>query len=287
MPERLPVTGALPQTAWRRTGHGEPVILIHGVGMAQSVWQPQVDALSRDHDVVVYDMLGHGDSTLPAEGATLAAYAAQLADLMDHLGIKAANIVGHSMGALIALEFALTQPKRTLRVAALNAVFERTPEQRAAVQARAEALKQSGFAATIGPTIDRWFGTPVPARLRDAADLVAGLLTRVSPTGYARTYRLFASSDAVHASRLPTLAMPALFLTGEFDANSSPAMSRAMGDLAPNAVVEILPDARHTMNLTHPDEVNASLRTFLAMPRDVEYFDIESKNQEVHHDVSP
>lgn len=266
MPERHPAQNALPQTAWKRVGQGEPVVLIHGVGMAQSVWKPQVEDLSRDHDVIVYDMLGHGESVLPPEDATLADYASQLADLLDHLGIGAANIVGHSMGALVALEFALSRPERTLRVAALNAVFDRTAEQRASVRARADALERTGFAATIGPTIDRWFGTPVPTALRDEADLVAHLLERVSPTGYARTYRLFASSDAAHAHRLHQLAMPALFLTGEFDANSSPAMSRAMGERAPNAVVEVLPNARHMMNLTHPAEVNASLRTFLATP---------------------
>jgi pimeloyl-ACP methyl ester carboxylesterase len=61
--------------------------------------------------VIVYDMLGHGDSALPAADVTLRDYADQLAGLLNHLGI-AANVVGHSMGALVALEFALAHPER-------------------------------------------------------------------------------------------------------------------------------------------------------------------------------
>jgi len=250
-------------TAYSVAGAGEPVVLVHGVGMAHAIWAPQAEDLARDRLVVAYDMLGHGGSDTPPEGVTLADYAAQLAALLDHLGIRAANVVGHSMGALVALEFALAYPDRVLRVAALNAVFQRSAEQRAAVLARAESLRHTGVASTLAPTLERWFGSPVPPSLVQPAALVERLLREVDPTGYARTYRLFASSDSVHASRLPRLAVPVLFLTGEEDLNSSPAMSRAMAQLAPRARVEVIPQARHMMSVTHPARVNASLRAFL------------------------
>ncbi|NML47556.1 alpha/beta fold hydrolase [Ramlibacter sp. G-1-2-2] len=257
-------TGKAGPTAYTVQGRGEPVVLVHGVGMARAVWAQQAEALARECQVVSYDMLGHGSSDVPPEGVTLADYARQLEALLDHLGIAQANVVGHSMGALVALEFALACPERTLRVAAVNAVFQRTPEQRAAVQARAAALGQEGAAATIAPTLERWFGNPVPAPLRESADLVGRLLREVNPVGYARTYELFASSDRIHEERLAGLAMPALFLTGELDANSSPAMSQAMARLAPRAQAVVLPRARHMMNVTHPLEVNGALRNFLA-----------------------
>jgi pimeloyl-ACP methyl ester carboxylesterase len=257
-------SGRAGATAYSVQGQGEPVVLVHGVGMAREVWAPQAAALARDYQVISYDLMGHGESELPPEGVSLADYAGQLLALLDHLGIPAANVVGHSMGALVALEFSLRHPERTLRLAALNAVFQRTPEQRAAVEARAATLQRVGPGATVGLTIDRWFGTPVPAELRAAADLTASLLRRVNPLGYARTYQLFARSDRVHAERLPALAMPVLFMTGEGDLNSSPAMSQAMARLVPGARLDVLPDARHMMNLTHPQRVNDALRAFLA-----------------------
>jgi pimeloyl-ACP methyl ester carboxylesterase len=265
-PEQIPVKGVANGTAYSVHGTGEPLVLIHGVGMEQDAWMPQISALAREHQVIVYDMLGHGGSRIPDEGVTLADYAAQLAGLMDHLGLAAANVVGHSMGALVALEFALAYPARTLRVAALNAVFMRTPEQQAAVMARAAALQDIGVQATVDSTIARWFGDPVPPALRDSASLVRGILARVHPQGYARTYQLFASCDRVHADRLITLAMPALFMTGELDPNSSPSMSQAMAQRTPLSTLDIVPGARHMMNMTDPQRVNQGLQKFLAQP---------------------
>src|SRR5476649_650627 len=127
-----PMNGVFDGTAYSVAGEGPALVLIHGVGMNRSVWAPQVDALQLCFRVVSYDMLGHGASRLPAVSPTLDEYAGQLAALLDHLQIDAAHVVGHSMGSLIALEFALQYPQRVASVAALNAVYDRTPTQRAA-----------------------------------------------------------------------------------------------------------------------------------------------------------
>ncbi|MES2402264.1 MAG: alpha/beta fold hydrolase [Pseudomonadota bacterium] len=260
------LSGVAGGTAYSVYGSGAPVVLIHGVGMEQAAWTAQVEALAAGYQLVVYDMFGHGKSRVPPEGVTLADYADQLSDLLDHLGIAAANVIGHSMGALVALEFALGRPHRTTRVAALNAVFMRTPEQKAAVMARAAALKDVGVSATVDATIARWFGTPVPDALRASARMIAGILANVNAVGYARTYQLFATCDSVHADRLASLEMPALFMTAEFDLNSSPAMSAEMARRAPQGELSVIPGARHMMNVTDPQEVNRQLRSFLEAP---------------------
>lgn len=266
-PAPTTVRGVTPDgTAYADTGAGEAVVLIHGVGMQQGVWAPQVAHLARTHRVVVYDMIGHGASLAAERTPVLSDYADQLQRLLDHLGIAQASIAGHSMGALVALEFALAQPARTRRVAALNAVYRRTPEQRAAVMARAQMLEQAGAPASIGPTLERWFGNPVPPALQAAAQEVGRYLAQVQLRGYAQAYAVFASADAVHAARLGQLRMPALFATGEFDANSSPQMTRAMAAEVPGAVADVLPGARHMMTVTDADAVNARLDHWLRMP---------------------
>jgi len=232
--------------------------------MAASIWTPQLAALSPDFDVIAFDMLGHGGSSLPPEDARLSDYSDQLLNLIEGLGLERPHIVGHSMGALVALEFALTHPTRLSSVTALNAVYCRTAEQRNAVLGRAEALEGAGELDSHDGTIARWFGNPVPTELTKEADLVHRLLTSVDPLGYSRTYRLFAQSDEVHKGRLEGLAVPALFMTGEFDPNSSPAMSQAMAEAAPQGQCEIIPGVRHMMAVTDPDEVNTRLKTFLA-----------------------
>ncbi|MDQ0346038.1 alpha/beta fold hydrolase [Ancylobacter vacuolatus] len=257
--------GAPARVAYRRAGvpGAPPVVLIHGVGMGSEVWAPQIAALAAGHDVIALDMPGHGGSSLPPEEARLSDYAGQVIALLDALAIPSAVLVGHSMGALVALETALSHPARVRAVAALNAVFCRTPEQRAIVTARAGALDAEGRAASHAAAVQRWFGDPVPPELEASAAQVAALLAAGDPVGYARTYALFAASDAAHRDRLSSLARPALFMTADGDGNSTPAMSQAMAALAPQGRAEVLEGARHMMTLTHPDAVNAHLLAFL------------------------
>jgi pimeloyl-ACP methyl ester carboxylesterase len=260
---RPSTNGEFDGTAYSVAGEGEALVLIHGVGMNRRVWAPQVEALQAHFRVITYDMLGHGASRLPGTTPQLEEYAAQLLALLDHFDIGAAHVVGHSMGSLIALEFALRYPARVSSVTALNAVYDRTPTQRAAVMQRAESLGGSLEQPGIDATIARWFDDPVPGHLADVAELVRSLLETVNPEGYARTYRLFASSDQAHVGRLPQLAVPALFMTGECDPNSSPAMSLSMAAAAPRARAEIIPNERHMMNVTAPSIVNQRLLHFI------------------------
>ena len=254
--------GSAARIAFTRAGRGVPVVLIHGVGLQGAVWQPQTEALRPGHDVIAVDMPGHGGSSLPPAHAGLGHYADAVLALLDALGIGRAHIVGHSMGALVATEFALAHPDRAASLVALNAVFCRTPEQRAAIEARVAALDSPARPDWSG-TVGRWFGEPVPASLQDAAARTLALLGEINPVGYARTYRLFARSDDAYRDRLPRLAVPALFATGEHDPNSTPAMSEAMARIAPGGRTMALSGERHMMALTDPDRVNHVLREFM------------------------
>jgi (E)-2-((N-methylformamido)methylene)succinate hydrolase len=189
-------------------------------------------------------------------------YADQLLALLDHLQISCVHLVGHSMGALVGLEFALSHPQHTRSVVAMNAVFCRTPEQRAAVRERAAAFER-GLQADWDGTITRWFGDPIPDASAAAASTMRELLNAVDPTGYARTYRLFATADTAHRERLASLQVPALFVTGENDPNSTPAMSHAMATLAPRGRALVIAGERHMMSLTAAAHINRVLIDFL------------------------
>ena len=113
------------------------------------------------------------------------------------------------------------------------------------------------------PTLARWFGAPIPPYLDTTAQLCRRLLAEVNPVGYARTYGLFASSDRAHEDRLASLQPPALFMTGEFDPNSTPAMSQAMASVVPGSRCRVLPGERHMMGLTGAPAVHSELLPFL------------------------
>lgn len=258
------VRGKAPDgTGFIRAGSGMPVLLIHGVGMSAAIWQPQI-ALMRDRfDLVAIDMLGHGASPLPPEEANLWDFADQAIRLIDHLGLDRVAVVGHSMGALVAQEIALRAPSRVNAIVCLNAVFRRPPELAQAVRERAAALGGHGDPHAIAATIARWFGEPVPPELVAAATTARTSLESVDAEGYARTYRLFASADTAHVDRLAGLSVPALFMTGSQDRNSTPAMSAAMARLAPAGQCLALSGEKHMMPIASPQEVTQHITAFL------------------------
>lgn len=260
-PDASGVTAA--GTAWSSYGTGTPIVFIHGVGMNQSVWAPQVHGLRDEFQIVLFDMIGHGASSFDPGTRDLSDYAAQLAKLMSDLSIGMAHVVGHSMGALVALEMAISYTSLCKSVTAMNGVYCRTVEQRVSVQARAKELSTKGKPASVQETIYRWFGNPVPEKDQAAANLSSTLLMQVPLQGYAKAYEVFSNSDEWHLGRLGSIRVPTLIATGALDPNSSPAMARAMQAEIAGSQLETLADQRHMMNLIAVERVNALIRDFV------------------------
>ncbi|WP_352580361.1 alpha/beta fold hydrolase [Mesorhizobium sp. M0088] len=255
-------------TGFIRAGSGAPVLLIHGVGMNAGIWQAQIELMQDRRELIAIDMLGHGNSPLPPENSNLSDFADQAIRLLDHLGLASVSIVGHSMGALVALEIALRAPSRVDSVICLNGVFRRPEALAQAVLERAAALGSHADPSAIAATLARWFGDPLPATLASAAATARTALEGVSAQGYARTYRLFARADTEHVDRLAELAAPALFMTGSEDRNSTPAMSAAMARLAPHGQCLVLSGERHMMTIASPEKVTQHMMAFLDAEKD-------------------
>lgn len=251
--------------AWRQWGERGPLlVLLHGVGLNADVWAPQAEALADTHRVFAIDLPGHGASASLPEGAGLADFAARILAAMEAFADSPALLVGHSMGALVTLAAALAAPDRIKGIAVLNAVYCRPPKARAAAEERASLLEQTGVSASIDPTIARWFGPSDTARRDSHASALRAMLAAVDPVGYARAYRIFATQDRAFEGRLGQLAMPALFLTGADDPNSTPEMSRAMAAAVPKGEALIVPGARHMASFVTPAPVNTALSAFSA-----------------------
>lgn len=239
------------------------LVFIHGVGLNKAVWQSQIEAFSSGFNVIAYDLLGHGDSPLPSLRPTLRDYAAQLVELMDHLGLRQAHIVGHSMGALISIAFALAYAHRAYSVIAMNIVYKRNAVQREAVLKRAEAVLQSNQIDGIELALQRWFEKETGTEALQKIARVRRWMKQANPTGYGRSYQLFALSDRAFAGRLDQLSLPVLYLTGEKDANSTPGMSLKMAAGTPLGQAVVLENEAHMMAYIHPEKINPLVRHFL------------------------
>lgn len=249
------------QLGYREAGRGEPLVLIHGVGLQSAAWAPQIKDLCKTHRVLALDMPGHGQSTALPEGSDLVAYVAWLQAALSALKTGPVNLAGHSMGALIAGGFAAEHPKMLRRVAVLNGVYRRAPQARRAVVARAAEICQGQV--DLATPLARWFGdTAIEQQAR--AD-VAAWLSQVDIGGYATAYGAFARGDSTYGDAWPQICCPMLALTGDADPNSTPAMARAMAAAAPDGTVEIIA-GRHMVNLTAPAAVTNSLAQWLLRP---------------------
>lgn len=231
-------------------GAGPLVVLIHGVGLRAEAWNRQIDALSVGYRVLAFDLPGHGGNATPFGAPDLTVYTDAIAGAFD----GPALVVGHSMGAMIALDLAVRHPGTVVGVAALNAIYRRSAVAARAVRARADRLDGVSPADAEGP-LTRWFGeTQTPERAACAAWLRA-----TDPAGYKRAYTAFARGDAPEDAALRALECPALFMTGGQEPNSTPAMSRAMAALIRGGAALIVDDAAHMMPMTHAEAVNAAL----------------------------
>jgi pimeloyl-ACP methyl ester carboxylesterase len=84
--------------AYRDTGAGEALLLIHGMAGSSATWRAVIPELSKKYRVVAPDLLGHGESAKPRGDYSLGAFAVSLRDLLDELGISRATVVGQSLG---------------------------------------------------------------------------------------------------------------------------------------------------------------------------------------------
>ncbi len=103
--------------------NSQPIIFIHGTGMDHSVWTlPVRHFLRKKKDVMALDLPGHGNSPGKAL-SSISAYATKIFKLLDEESISKFSLVGHSMGSLIALEMASSQPSRVNAISLIGTAF--------------------------------------------------------------------------------------------------------------------------------------------------------------------
>ncbi|WP_338616733.1 alpha/beta fold hydrolase [Achromobacter sp. E1] len=248
----------------RRTGRGEPLVLLHGVGLDHTLWDDLAPLLEPDFDVLRYDLLGHGAAPALRGPADIQDFIAQLDAELDHAGWQHATVLGYSMGGLIAGAYAAAHPERVSRLVLLNTVFRRTDEEAAAVRARLDAAATQDPEAAAKVSLTRWF-TPAfqaahPARVAQIEQRLLGN----DRQSFLSAYALFALGDPLLAQAAPDIACPVLVMTGEHDVGSNPRMTRELSRALPRACARVAPGQRHMLPVEEPGTVAAALRSFVS-----------------------
>jgi len=112
------------QINYREKGEGFPLVLLHGLSDDLNLWNPLLPEFSARYLTIAIDVRGHGHSTKPGVPYSISQFSGDLVAFMDKLGISRAHLLGLSMGAAIAQQFALDHPQRTGALVLLSA-FQR------------------------------------------------------------------------------------------------------------------------------------------------------------------
>lgn len=244
---------------------GTPTVFLHGVGSTSEVWRRVLRSMTPSGPVLTYDLRGHGESARPAGPYELDDFVADHVGLLEELGIDRANVVGFSLGGLIAQAIAITHPETVERLAILSAVAGRTDVEREAVRRRLEIVERDGPHGVAAQGPDRWY---TRAFQRRSPERVARHLERFKandPAAYAAAFRVLAENDL--ADQLADITAPALVLTGADDVGSPPRMARLMADRIPDAELVIVEDVKHGVLEELPQRVSAELSGFLSPMR--------------------
>jgi pimeloyl-ACP methyl ester carboxylesterase len=262
-----------------RRGEGRDVVMLHGLGADLSFWFLGVlPALARSFAVTAYDLRGHGRSDMPESGYTTADMARDLGGLLDLLGIGRADLVGHSFGGAVVLQFAAQAPERVRSLVLADAfvpglVRPRRLKEWSEWPAYRRRLEGAGVDGerVIGPNLLEVLAGPAGRRLprtRGDAPFVpfAGSSGRRSAAD--RWLRLVsdtsAADDLTRADAheaLGGVAMPALAMFGE----RSPCLDtmHALERTLPNCETRIVPALGHFHPIRDPAGFATIVRDFL------------------------
>src|SRR3984957_15989137 len=92
------------------TGHGTPLILLHGYAETSLMWKPIIPSLAQRFTVIAPDLPGIGDSDIPTDGLDMKRAAIRIHDLAISLGVERAEVVGHDIGLMVAYAYAALFP---------------------------------------------------------------------------------------------------------------------------------------------------------------------------------
>ncbi len=237
---------------------GSPVVFLHGVGSDRRLWREQLQVLGRDYRALAIDFRGHGESEIPRATIDRAAFAADVAGVLDALGLAPAHLVGLSMGGVAALETYRLYPDRVLSLTLADA-FARYPGWEAGMGTRRLDLETKSMRQIAEERIPACFKpNPDPEKLRSAIEQMAIKEKRVYAESSAATW----SPD--FRPMLPRIAVPVLILWGEHDTVAPRPVSEELHALIPGSELRVIPDAGHISNLDNPTAFNSALRGFLS-----------------------
>ena len=238
-----------------------PLVFIHGVGLDHKMWDPQINFLN-NYSSLTYDLLGHGQTDYTKNQITLDDYSNQLKSILEYLKIKKINLIGFSLGSLIALNFTEKFQGILETLTLIGTTYKRTDEQRAKVLERFEQAKLN--MPISKQALKRWFSDEYLKLNPEIYDQFIKILNKKPEDhlNFLKAYKLFAN----HVDNIKTIKnikTKTLVMTGSDDNGSTVTMSKSLAnDLINSKFIEIS-KGKHLCSIECADDVNIQIKKFI------------------------
>ena len=238
-----------------------PVLVFsNSLGTDLRVWDKVLPHLPAGLRFVRYDKRGHGLSTNPPGPWSMADNVADLAALLDSLGVSGAAVCGLSIGGLIAQGLATMRPD-LIRVMILQDTAAKIGNDEM-WSSRINAISEArSIEAVAEGVLERWFSAAFRAQPSGEFALWRNMLLRTPVDGYLRQAEAIRATDYREATS--QLKLPVLAMVGAEDGSTPPALVRETADRIDGARFELIEGAGHLPGVERPEHVAALMAAFL------------------------
>ena len=250
---------SLPETRlyYQASGRGPALVFAHGAGGNHMSWWQQVPHFSRRYRCVTFDHRAFGRSHDRQSGPGRRAFADDLRQLLDHLGIEAAAVVAQSMGGRTAVGFALRNPGRIRALVLAGTTGGAVSDE---VRAAQEEHRQTPD-GRLG--LARRAVSPRLRRERPDLHYLYRLIGRLNPARPADFLAPIPGYRGSSAQALAALGIPILFLAGAEDAITPPHIVRMAHEQVAGSQFELIEGAGHSAYFERAEEFNERTARFL------------------------
>lgn len=249
--------------SYETKGSGEAVVLIHAGGLDKQMWASQLKSLSKDFKVIAYDVRGHGqtktiDNRLP-----------EIADLNAVLrseGVSRINLVGCSLGAIIALDYAISRPEIVQKLVLVSPGLighQENHKEFIAIMTQYAGAMQAKETDQMVQILKQLTATGKKNRvLEEELDsyITSSLNTFIESGSYARVPQI---KEARPTSKLEDVQHEVLILHGSEDYDYIADNALELKKKLPNATKIEIKGAGHLVNLDKPQEFDDYVRDFI------------------------
>jgi pimeloyl-ACP methyl ester carboxylesterase len=242
---------------YEMAGKGTPLVLAHGLSLNRKMWDDQFSVLAKHYKVIRYDLRGHGNSSIPDKPYS---QIEDLYQLLRHLRVEKAILIGHSLGGGDVIDFALTHPEKALALVTVGTSlggFAYSDELGARYVERTTAAREKG----VKGALQVWFNDPLFKSAREKPKVWGRLEPILSEYSCVHWLKpgLIARLDPPAIQRLSEIKVPTLVIVGEKDVSDFHHIADLLQTGIPKAEKEVIRGGGHMINMENPKTFNQVL----------------------------